>query len=44
MAYSVECDTCEFMREINDEVTAYSVAKDHEAEYAGHFVMMERMP
>ena len=43
MAYVVDCDACEFDREYDDEVTAYSVAKEHEAAFPDHFVYMERL-
>ncbi len=41
MAYSLDCGTCEFFRETDDEVTAYSLAKEHEAEHPEHFVFIE---
>lgn len=43
MPYSLSCDSCEFVREIDDDVTAFEVAKDHEAAFANHFVLMERL-
>lgn len=43
MAYSLDCDACDFVREHDDEITAYSVAKEHEAEHPDHFVHMERL-
>lgn len=42
MAYSIECDSCDFRHEFADEVTAYDVAKEHETEFTDHFVYMER--
>lgn len=42
MPYWLDCDTCEFGREADDEVAAYSAAKDHEAEHTDHFVAIER--
>ena len=42
MAYILDCDSCDFSRETSDKVTAYSAAKDHEAEHPMHFVFMER--
>ena len=42
MSYSVDCIACDFVEEIVDEVTAYCVARDHEAEHPDHFVVMER--
>lgn len=42
MTYSVDCDTCDYVREFADEVTAYAAAKEHEAEQPDHFVFMER--
>ena len=43
MTYTVDCDACEFDGEYDDEVTAYAVAKEHEADYPEHFVFMERL-
>lgn len=42
MSYKLDCDTCGFIRETPDEVAAYSLAKEHEAEHTSHFVFMER--
>jgi hypothetical protein len=42
MTYSLDCDSCEFQREIADEEATYSVAKDHETEFPDHFVFIER--
>lgn len=42
MAYSLTCDTCEFAREISDEIDTYAVAKDHESEHPDHFVYIEQ--
>lgn len=43
MPSSLSCVTCDFAREIADDSTAFEVAKDHEAAYANHFVLMERL-
>lgn len=42
MAYLVECDACEFVRETDDEIDAYAAARDHEASHPTHFVFIER--
>lgn len=42
MPYSLDCDTCDFIRTVDDEVDAYAAAKEHESEHPNHFVFMER--
>jgi len=43
MTYSLNCDTCEFTREMAKEEATYSVAKEHETEFPDHFVFIERV-
>lgn len=41
MAYTLTCDSCEFDLGVDEEVRAYSNAKEHEAEHPAHFVFIE---
>ena len=41
MTYSLNCDTCDFVRTVDDEGNAYVLARDHEREHGAHFVMIE---
>lgn len=40
MPYDLTCDSCEFARTVNEEVSAYTGAKDHEEEHPTHFVFI----
>lgn len=42
MTYVVECDTCDFAHEMADEIDAHAAARDHEASYPTHFVLIEK--
>lgn len=41
MAHTLECDTCDFERTIDDEVDAHAAATEYESEHPDHFVVME---
>lgn len=41
LPFALECDTCDFVRHVDDEVDAYTAAKDHESEHGDHFVYVE---
>lgn len=41
MAYALRCDTCDFDHTVDAESRAYALARDHEAEEGGHFVLIE---
>ncbi|MEF8851564.1 MAG: hypothetical protein V5A44_06430 [Haloarculaceae archaeon] len=41
MPLRLDCDSCDFERETDDEVTAYAAARDHEAANPSHFVFIE---
>jgi hypothetical protein len=40
MACRVRCDSCDLDRRLEDCVTAHRIAKEHEADYADHFVSL----
>lgn len=44
MPYYLDCDSCEFSRQITDEIDTYAIAKDHESEYPDHFVYVLEEP
>lgn len=44
MEFRLECDTCGFDRTTDDELRAYGLAKEHEAEHGEHFVLIETTP
>lgn len=43
MRLRLDCDTCEFALETDDEVAAYGAARDHEAANPSHFVFIEKV-
>ena len=40
MVCHIRCDSCHLDRRLEDCVTAHRLAKEHEAEYADHFVSL----
>ncbi|MFB6211439.1 MAG: hypothetical protein ABEI76_07870 [Halobacteriales archaeon] len=41
MPYAVRCDTCDLDRVVDDEISAYEIARDHEREQPRHYVFIE---
>lgn len=39
--YQLSCDTCELDQVVDDEVTAYEIARDHEREQPSHYVFID---
>jgi len=42
VVFRLECDTCEFGREVDADVDAYAAARDHESKHPTHYVIIER--
>lgn len=40
MSCHIRCDSCDLDRRLEDCVTAHRLAKEHEGEYADHFVSL----
>lgn len=41
MAYTLDCDTCDFGCSVDEEERAYERAIAHEREHGAHFVFIE---
>lgn len=40
LTYHLECDTCDFARDVDDTAVAHQHARDHEATYPTHTVRL----
>lgn len=40
MTFNLDCDSCGFANEVDEEVYAYTDARDHEAEHPSHVVVI----
>jgi hypothetical protein len=44
MTLELDCDTCAYTRELEEEWRAYDEARKHEAENPTHAVLLRRLP
>lgn len=44
MACRITCKQCELDRQLEDSITAHKQARDHEASYSDHWVILYESP
>lgn len=40
MTFDLECDSCEYAEVVDEAATAYTGARDHEADHPSHIVLI----